>query len=116
MPERVILSIAPEKYQPSAKAGMARCPQSLNQNIAHVDGALQTKALEPLPSTGNQPSSMPKTMIRTSPTKKPGMESPSNATASPRAAPCSALRDRSSPPSSCVLVDVGEEPLARRLR
>src|SRR5947199_9303397 len=83
MPERVILSIAPEKYQPSANDGMARCPQSLNQNVAHVDGALQTKALEPLPSTGNQPSSMPKTMIRTSPTKKPGMESPSNATALP---------------------------------
>src|SRR5207253_8652426 len=83
MPERVILSSAPEKYQPSAKAGMARCPQSLNQNVAHVDGAFQTKALEPLPSTGNQPSSMPKTMIRTSPTKKPGMESPSNATALP---------------------------------
>src|SRR6266481_3347393 len=83
MAERVILSIAPEKYQPSANAGMTRCPQSLNQNGAQVDGALQTNALEPLPRTGNQPSSMPKTIIRTSPTKKPGIESPSNAIALP---------------------------------
>src|SRR5215470_5972851 len=83
MPDRVILSIAPAKYQPSANAGMARCPQSLNQNVAQVEGSLQTNALEPLPSTGNQPSSIPKTMIRTSPMKKPGIESPSSATTLP---------------------------------
>src|SRR5215470_6947250 len=79
MPERVMRSIAPEKYQPSAKAGMIRCDQSLNQNNTQVDGRLPTKALGPLPSTGNQPRPMPKTMMRTSPTKKPGMESPSSA-------------------------------------
>src|SRR5215510_9070810 len=83
MPDRVILSIAPEKYQPSANAGIARCPQSWNQNVTQVRGELPTKALEPLPRTGNQPSWMPKTMIRTSPTKKPGMESPSSATSLP---------------------------------
>ncbi len=32
-----------------------------------------------MPSTGNQPSPMPKTRISTSPTKKPGMESPNKA-------------------------------------
>src|SRR5262245_1128321 len=83
MPDRVIRSIEPEKNQPSAKAGMARFAQSLNQNAAQVDGALQTKALDPLPSTGSQPSPIPKTMIRTSPTKKFGMESPSSAIALP---------------------------------
>src|SRR3989441_4842198 len=83
MPDRVILSIAPEKYQPSAKAGMARCAQSLNQNAIHVEGMLQTKVLGPLPRTGSQPRLMPKTMIRTSPTKKPGIDSPSSATILP---------------------------------
>src|SRR5206468_2409089 len=83
MPDRVILSIAPEKYQPNAKAGMTRWAQSLNQNVIQVDGSPRTTALGPLPSTGNQPSWIPKMMIRTSPTKKPGIERPSNATILP---------------------------------
>src|SRR5262245_38583043 len=79
MPERVIRSMAPEKYQPSAKAGMIRCPQSLNQKGTQVEGRDQTKALAPLPRTGSQPNSTPKTMIKTMPTKKPGMDSPMSA-------------------------------------
>ena len=36
-------------------------------------------ALVPLPRTGSQPNCTPKTMIKTSPTKNPGMESPRSA-------------------------------------
>src|SRR5262245_15997199 len=75
--------MAPEKYQPSAKAGMARYPQSRNQKVSQVHGSFHTRALGPLPSTGNQRSPMPKTMMRTSPTKNPGMESPSSASTLP---------------------------------
>src|SRR5215467_15481360 len=79
MPERVMRNIAPEKYHPRAKAGIARCDQSLNQNGTHVDGLLQTNALAPLPKTGSQRNCTPKTMIKTKPTKNPGMESPRSA-------------------------------------
>src|SRR4029453_10628105 len=69
---------------PRAKAGMARYRQSVNQKETHVDGAVQAKALRPLPRTGSQPSSIPKTMIRTRPTKKPGKDSPSSANILPK--------------------------------
>src|SRR5262245_66354326 len=84
MPERVMRSIAPEKYQPSAKAGMIRYCQSRNQNGSHVEGAPHRKFVDPLPRTGSQPSSMPKMMIKTMPTKKPGMDSPTSAIILPR--------------------------------
>src|SRR5262245_8132776 len=78
MPERVMRSIAPEKYQPSANAGMTRYDQSLNQNDIHVVGSDARSALRPLPRTGSHPSWIPNTMIRTSPTKKPGIDSPTS--------------------------------------
>src|ERR671923_1905755 len=84
MPERVIRTMAPEKYQPRAKAGMTRWCQSLNQNVTQVDGSPQISALRPLPSTGSQPSSTPKMMISTRPTKKPGMDKPNRASILPQ--------------------------------
>src|ERR1043165_10311758 len=83
MPERVMRSMAPEKYQPSAKAGMTRCDQSRNQKVAQVVASPATSALGPLPSTGSQPSSTPNRMMSTIPTKNPGMDSPSSATSLP---------------------------------
>src|SRR5262245_24340944 len=83
MPERVMRSMAPEKYQPSANAGIARYDQSRNQNVIHVVGSAATNALRPLPRTGSQPSWIPNTMIRTSPTKKPGIDSPNSAASLP---------------------------------
>src|SRR5215475_8753748 len=58
---------------------MARYCQSLNQNVTHVDGLLQISALLPFPKTGSQCNCTPKTMIKTRPTKNPGMESPRSA-------------------------------------
>src|SRR5712691_13523846 len=79
MPDRVMRSIAPEKYQPSAKAGIARKRQSRNQNGSQLDASSQRNVLVPLPRTGSQPRSTPKTMISTRPTKNPGIDSPSRA-------------------------------------
>src|SRR6266540_271752 len=82
MPERVMRSIAPEKYQPSAKAGIARKRQSQNQKGSQLDASSQRNVLVPLPSTGSQPRSTPM-MISTRPTKNPGIDSPSRATILP---------------------------------
>src|SRR6266704_7150526 len=62
MLERVSRSIDAAKYQPSATAGMTTCRQS------------------PAPEVGSQRSQTENTRISTSPSQKPGIDSPSSAT------------------------------------
>ena len=65
MLERVRRSSEAAKYQPSASAGMMRLRQS------------------PLPLVGSQSSQTENTRISTSPSQKPGIDSPSSATTLP---------------------------------
>src|SRR5260370_14469497 len=66
MLERVRRNSEAAKYQPNASAGMIRCCQP------------------PCPLVGNQCSQTENTRIITSPSQKPGMESPSRATIFPK--------------------------------